>query len=178
MFLARESGGEGACTAVADDFFRESLRVFSGELTCCRLEHKNTRTCDRLSLVVPLLGLYGELYRASLEGEKGGGLKGVVEYLSEIERHQDEIFPRTFKMVSRRKGRKVEEEVLLFGDLIDRMRARVRAGAAGGGVSGNTTATGSLSRKSSTGSTGPGLREGASPGTRPRPAAYRGRVAR
>lgn len=129
-----------AVVPVHDDFFRESLRVFSGELTCCRLCHPNGQKCDRLSLVVPILGLYGELYRASLEqgaaiGTDGGAKEeegqssSVAEYLSEIERHQEEIFPRTFRMITMRKGRRVEEEVLLFGDLIERMRARVKSGA-------------------------------------------------
>mmetsp|Transcript_20767 Transcript_20767/g.39303 ORF Transcript_20767/g.39303 Transcript_20767/m.39303 type:complete len:257 (-) Transcript_20767:493-1263(-) len=149
MYLATAKASRGemqvpkatnAVVAVGDDFFRESLRVFSGDLTCCRLGHPNGQKCDRLSLVVPILGLYGELYRASLEhgaaNVTGGGGKeeegqssSVAEFLSEIERHQEEIFPRTFRMITTRKGRRVEEEVLLFGDLIERMRARVKSGA-------------------------------------------------
>ena len=149
MYLATAKASPGemivakvptAVVDVRDDFFRESLRVFSGELTCCRLRHPNGQQCDRLSLVVPILGLYGELYRASLEqgaanATDGGGKEeegqssSVAEFLSEIERHQEEIFPRTFRMITTRKGRHVEEEVLLFGDLIERMRARVKSGA-------------------------------------------------
>lgn len=137
---AGEDGGEGAptttCVAVDENFFRESLHVFDGDLTCCRIEHKGTNKCDRLSLVVPILGLYGELYRASLDvtpaGKAGQVLgsatNGADEFLSEIERHMDEIFPPTFRQVTRKKGRRVEEEVILFGDLIERMRARIKSG--------------------------------------------------
>jgi hypothetical protein len=114
-----------------DDHFQESLRVFDGELTCCRLEHKGMGACDRQSLVIPLLGLYGELFRAANDGIKGGNaeaLSSVATFLEEIEKHQEMIFPRTFKRVSWRKNRRVVEEVMLFGDLIDRMRSRIRHG--------------------------------------------------
>lgn len=133
------NGTEGMYIAVSkdrlvplkDDHFQESLRVFDGELTCCRLEHKGMGACDRQSLVIPLLGLYGELFRAANDGIKGGNaeaLSSVATFLEEIEKHQEIIFPRTFKRVSWRKNRRVVEEVMLFGDLIDRMRSRIRHG--------------------------------------------------
>merc|ERR1712183_908931 len=50
-------------------------------------------------------------------------------FLEEIDRHQEECFPRTFNRVMWRKGKRVEEEVMLFGDLVDRMKARVKSGA-------------------------------------------------
>lgn len=116
---------------VQNDHFTESLRVFDGELTCCRLEHKGMGACDRQSLVIPLLGLYGELFRAAHDGIKGGNtdaLSSVAAFLEEIERHQEMIFPRTFQRISWRKSKRVIEEVMLFGDLIDRMRSRIKNG--------------------------------------------------
>lgn len=141
MYLATTSKDEEGCStttcvAVDENFFRKSLRVFDGDLTCCRIEHKGTNKCDRLSLVVPILGLYGELYRASLNVAAGGNKKdpgstvsGVEEFLTEIEGNMDEIFPPTFRLVTRKKGRRIEEEVVLFGDLIERMRTRIKSGA-------------------------------------------------
>lgn len=129
MYLA--SGGGTDLVVVRPDFFQESLRVFDGDLTCCRLEHKGSPACDRQSLVVPLLGLYGELFRASVEGIEGGNaesLESVGTFLNEIEKNQEEVFPRTFMRTTWRKNKRVREEVLLFGDLIDRMKARVKSG--------------------------------------------------
>lgn len=132
------NGTEGMCLAVGNsnplttvqaDFFNESLHVFNGELTCCRLEHKGMGACDRQSLVIPLLGLYGELFRASHEAKGDAEALGSVDtFLKEIEKHQEEVFPRTFQRTMWRKNKRVTEEVMLFGDLIDRMKERIRSG--------------------------------------------------
>ena len=130
MYLAIDDSSP--VVPVANDFFTESLHVFNGELTCCRLEHKGMNACDRQSLVIPLLGLYGELYRASHEATKAGdskALESVSTFLNEIEKHQEEVFPRTFERIMWRKNKRVAEEVMLFGDLIDRMKARIISGA-------------------------------------------------
>ena len=116
---------------VSEDFFKESMRVFEGELTCCRLEHKGMSVCDRQCLVIPLLGLFGELYRASIDGGKGGNiaaLSSVEAFLTEIEKHQEAVFPRTFSRTMWHKNKQVVEEIVLFGDLVDRMKSRVNGG--------------------------------------------------
>ena len=131
MYLAIGIGSGSDLVPVNNDFFQESLHVFDGQLTCCRLEHKGMSACDRQSLVVPLLGLYGELYRAAVEGVKNGNaesLASVKAFLDEIEKHQESVFPRTFQRVMWRKNKKVTEEVLLFGDLIERMKFRIDNG--------------------------------------------------
>lgn len=86
--------------------------------------------CDRQSLVVPILGLYGELLRAAHDGIKGGNadVSAVEAFLKEVEKYQDEVFPRKFNRTMWRKNKRVVEEVTLFGDLIDRMRARIKNG--------------------------------------------------
>jgi len=80
--------------------------------------------------VIPFLGLYGELYRAFYEAKVGNAeaLASVNAFLNEIETRQEEIFPCTFQRVMWRKNRRITEEVLLFGDLIDRMKARISSG--------------------------------------------------
>jgi len=88
--------------------------------------------CDRQSLVIPFLGLYGVLSRAAHEAKDGGNedaLHSVITFLEEIEKNQEAIFPRTFQRTMWRKNKRVTEEVTLFGDLIDRMRAKVTSGA-------------------------------------------------
>merc|ERR1712157_442179 len=116
---------------VKPDFFRDSLHVFDGELTCCRLEHKGMEACDRQSLVIPFLGLYGVLSRAAHEATDGNedAIASVSTFLEEIEKNQEAIFPRTFQRTMWRKNKRVTEEVTLFGDLIDRMRAKVTSDA-------------------------------------------------
>ena len=139
-------------TPIGSDFFRESLHVFNGELTCCRLEHKGMGACDRQSLVIPFLGLYGELFRASHEAKDEGkvqnpdALQSVDAFLEEIEKHQEDVFPRTFQRVIWRKNKRVVEEVLLFGDLVDRMKARISSGV---GFAIDEENTGTLSTKGS-----------------------------
>ena len=129
MYL--KTGASTPLSPVKNDHFVDSLHVFDGELTCCRLEHKGLSSCDRQSLVIPLLGLYGELLRAAADGRKGGNadsLQAVEAFLSEIDSRQEDVFPRTFKRVMWRKNKRVIEEVMLFGDLIDRMRAKAESG--------------------------------------------------
>lgn len=130
MFLAVSNQKDDEFCSVKKDFFRESLRVFDGELTCCRMEHKGMGRCDRESLVVPILGLYGELFRAAHEGIKSecADMSTVEAFLREIDEHQDAVFPREFKRVMWKKKKKVIEDVVLFGDLIDRMRMRIKKG--------------------------------------------------
>jgi len=128
MFVATGSGLE----PVQPDFFKDSLLVFEGELTCCRLEHKGFHMCDRQALVIPLLGLYGELYRTAYEAKKDGKnsdqIESVQNYLHQIETQQERVFPRTFMHTSWRNNKRTVEELTLFGDLIERMKARVESG--------------------------------------------------
>ena len=124
MYLAVDDDDTGGLVPIDDDWFKESLRVFDGELTCWRLEHKGMGACDRESLVIPLLGLFGELYRASMENNS----ESVKAFLKDIEDNQIAIFPREFQRVSWRKKKRVVETVMLFGDLIERMKKRIDLG--------------------------------------------------
>ena len=46
-----------------DEILLEALDVFNGDLTCCRLKHPHGDPCDREELMLPMLGLFAELYR-------------------------------------------------------------------------------------------------------------------
>ena len=66
MWVADDEG----CSPMRKGWFNDALFVFAGEATCCRLGHKHgmASRCDRESLVLPVLGLYGELYASSRAG--------------------------------------------------------------------------------------------------------------
>ena len=66
MWVADDEG----CSPMRKGWFNDALFVFAGEATCCRLGHTNgmSSQCDRESLVLPVLGLYGELYASSRAG--------------------------------------------------------------------------------------------------------------
>lgn len=49
--------------AANDAILLEALDVFHGELTCCRRGHPNADPCDLEALVLPMLGLYAEIFR-------------------------------------------------------------------------------------------------------------------
>jgi len=130
MHLATDDG----LVPIDAEWFHSALHVFDGELTCCRLEHRGMAACDRQSLVIPILGLYGELYRASVQETEDENVSAAVsEFLDQIDKKQEAIFPRQFERVSWRKDKKVRETVLLFGDLIERMKHRVDQGEKGEG---------------------------------------------
>lgn len=87
----------------------EVLDVFGGELTCCRLGHKKGDPCDREELMLPMLGLFMELYR-----NRDGASR---EAYALIEPLLDEIYPRQFEYAH--DGSEESEHLPLFGDLVD-----------------------------------------------------------
>ena len=106
----------------------EFLRVFSGDATV---------ETDKLDLVLPLLGLYGEL----LAREKKGSVLGSrgKQILGEIEAKKEVIFPRELrvekgtlaKLNSDAKEASPLTEAMtlpLFGDLVARIEATVNEG--------------------------------------------------
>ena len=66
MFVATEAGlvpllGRGERQHAREQWLTSVMHVFDGESTCCRLKHSNGEDCDRLLLVQPILGLFGQL---------------------------------------------------------------------------------------------------------------------
>ena len=136
MYLATGGGA----SIVEESWFVEALHVFDGDLTCCRLKHKGMQACDRQSLVVPILGLYAELYatyghhatgeeKQQQQQQQQQQGDNVRDFLDLIDANRDKIFPPRFTFRVAREGKKqdVEETVTLFGDLVTRMQKHVRA---------------------------------------------------
>ena len=48
--------------------------VMHGEFTCCRLGHPDEEPCDREALMLPLLGLYADVY-AQRNGKVGSNAR-------------------------------------------------------------------------------------------------------
>ena len=94
--------------------FLEAIRVFDGELTCCRLGHPDGMACDREGLVMPMLGLYAQLFQ-DRESEQGKLVFNVIDG------KQGTLFPADFTFVEG--GVKTRRR--LFGDLVQAVEAAV-----------------------------------------------------
>ena len=91
---------------------REAIDVAGGDLTCCRLHHARGDPCDREALVLPLLGLYAEIFRHR-HAPRG---REAYEFLAPI---KESLFPRTFSYSYHGADGGVESaEETLFGDLL------------------------------------------------------------
>ena len=91
---------------------REAIDVAGGDLTCCRLHHARGDPCDREALVLPMLGLYAEIFRHR-HAPRG---REAYEFLAPI---KESLFPRTFSYSYHGADGGVESaEETLFGDLL------------------------------------------------------------
>ena len=104
---------------VDSEWFESVLGVFAGETTCCSRKHAGMSACDRQSLVVPVLGLYGELLSSSNQSEN----KCMKVFLDAIAVDRDRFFPREFVFIRDKGQPPVTME--LFGDLAEMMETRV-----------------------------------------------------
>uniref|UniRef100_A0A7S0AH73 Uncharacterized protein n=1 Tax=Pyrodinium bahamense TaxID=73915 RepID=A0A7S0AH73_9DINO len=100
-----------------EHWLQQSQYVFQGDLTCCRRKHVGMEKCDKELLVVPMLGLWAELYQKHLEDRLSADQQDVYNSISA---HLDEVFPRTFEFVNQKGGIEIRP---LFGDLTDRLLA-------------------------------------------------------
>ena len=83
----------------------------NGEFTCCRLGHPRGEPCDREALMLPLLGLYADIY-AERHGKH-------AEAYAFIEPLKHRLFPETFEYVHKGlDGVETTTTQVLFGDLI------------------------------------------------------------
>jgi len=111
--VAQQVRGSGRIEA---DFLNSSaLHVFGGECTCCRLKHKGMEKCDRESLLIPILGLYGELYAC----RNMGGSKLIWEKI--VAEGHGVIFPKYFEFV-KDDEKNTSGTRRLFGDLVEEIR--------------------------------------------------------
>ena len=85
--------------------------MINGEYTCCRLGHPNEDPCDREELMLPLLGLYADMYR-----ERHGKHADAYKFIEPI---KDRLFPATFDYLHRSPdGVETTTSQVLFGDLV------------------------------------------------------------
>jgi len=110
--------------AANDAVLKEALDVFHGELTCCRLGHPGAQPCDREALMLPMLGLYAQLY-----AKRNGG-NGESNY-ADIVDIKDTLYPKTCRYCYKPdQGPEVTEDITLFGDLVQAMELAVDLGSA------------------------------------------------
>ena len=96
---------------MSDEILAEALDVISGEFTCCRLGHPNEDPCDREQLMLPLLGLYADVYR-----ERHGKYADAYAFIEPI---KSRLFPETFEYVHKGlDGVETTTTQVLFGDLV------------------------------------------------------------
>ena len=95
----------------------ELLDVFSGELSCCRHGHPDAQTCDREELVLPMLGLFIEIYRTRRNGDATPKTRRAYAAMEPL---LAQMYPATFEY--RRihgDGSETKETCPLFGGLIE-----------------------------------------------------------
>mmetsp|Transcript_4705 Transcript_4705/g.13951 ORF Transcript_4705/g.13951 Transcript_4705/m.13951 type:complete len:497 (+) Transcript_4705:177-1667(+) len=98
--------------AMEDEDLVEALDVFAGDMTCCRLGHPDGQPCDREDLMLPMLGLFADMYR-----ERHGRSRKAYETIEPI---LDQIYPRAFEWNFEPPGAAPAVETqILFGGLID-----------------------------------------------------------
>lgn len=108
----KEMAPEGATAA-----FLEDMSVFQGDLTCCRLGHDGgAACCDREELMLPMLGLYAEIYEQRHAPE-------VRPIFEAIETRIDTVYPAEFDYYD---GVGTTSKTL-FGDLIMVLRHKIDA---------------------------------------------------
>ena len=96
---------------VSDTILDEALDVIGGEFTCCRLGLPDEDPCDREQLMLPLLGLYADVY--------AGRCGKHADAYAFIEPRKHQLFPSTFEYTHRSPdGIETTTTQMLFGDLI------------------------------------------------------------
>lgn len=114
MYVARPGG----LRVTTKEWLIGIVHLFDGNMTCCRLGHAGTNTCDKEKLVLPLLGLW-----YSLRGGRGKRTNtGAKMLLSIIHKDVQKVFPPKFAFECDQ-GTK---EKNLFGDLITRLEDMLR----------------------------------------------------
>ena len=100
------------------DFFKSALDVMHGKLTCCRHGHASGQPCDREELVLPLMGLFSEVYRT--RGDDAKHIYGAIVEGGGA----DYYFPHSFDYVT---PSKTVVRRVLFGDLPRAIMAKIDA---------------------------------------------------
>eukprot|EP00440_Ansanella_granifera_P046637 gb/GFBE01050506.1/.p1 GENE.gb/GFBE01050506.1/~~gb/GFBE01050506.1/.p1 ORF type:complete len:694 (+),score=174.43 gb/GFBE01050506.1/:1-2082(+) len=99
---------------VGDEWLRSVVSIFDADMTCCRLKHKGLMSCDKESLVKPLLGMWYKVLRDKQAGTESKGARIFFKYVQEME---SSIFPKSFTF----EAETYVEQRELFGDLLRRV---------------------------------------------------------
>ena len=112
MFVETPSGLQPLTAA----WLRDVVCIFDANLTCCRLKHKDKDSCDRESLVLPLLGLWSQVLSDHRMGQ-GSTLHDIIKP------QKDRVFPASFEFekISDDNETLRTEKHELFGDMIERI---------------------------------------------------------
>ena len=108
----------GGLRQVTTDWIGTVVCIFDANLTCCRLKHQNQDSCDRETLVLPLLGLWYQV----LSNHRAGQASTAALYAI-IVPQRDRVFPASFefeKVLADNETLRTEKHEL-FGDMIERI---------------------------------------------------------
>ena len=108
----------GGLRQVTREWIGTVVCIFDANLTCCRLKHQNQDSCDRESLVLPLLGLWSQVLSDHRTGKTGTASLHAI-----IEPQKDRVFPASYAFEQILDGNDTSrtEEHELFGDMIERI---------------------------------------------------------
>eukprot|EP00929_Paragymnodinium_shiwhaense_P093791 TRINITY_DN5406_c1_g2_i1.p1 TRINITY_DN5406_c1_g2~~TRINITY_DN5406_c1_g2_i1.p1 ORF type:complete len:908 (+),score=98.97 TRINITY_DN5406_c1_g2_i1:154-2877(+) len=103
-------------TLITEDWIRDVVRIFDGELTCCRQGHPDGGQCDRELLVPTALAMYADLlcqhHEETLRSDT------LTTLWPMIRENRDLVFPKTF--LYKRRGGQCSRR-LLFGSMMDKV---------------------------------------------------------
>eukprot|EP00929_Paragymnodinium_shiwhaense_P054445 TRINITY_DN27291_c0_g1_i3.p1 TRINITY_DN27291_c0_g1~~TRINITY_DN27291_c0_g1_i3.p1 ORF type:complete len:605 (+),score=87.51 TRINITY_DN27291_c0_g1_i3:105-1919(+) len=121
---------EGEVTPLSEDWIRDVVRIFDGNLTCCRQGHVQAAHCDRELLVPTVLAMYANMLWKQQQGRLAQDALTVLWPI--IRENRDAIFPKTFayKSCDTKSSRR-----LLFGSMMDTVEHFVAKQASSGGSS-------------------------------------------
>ena len=148
-----EGGGEGAGAprlepVTVEYLTKLSLHVFSGQFSCCALNHVNCKRCDKQELVTPVLGLYSLVLTRRAEPH-------MAEIAQLMERDKEQFFPSHIDFRFGLEGEYVDRRPL-FDDLVEIMEEYIGGGkkkkaatSSAGCDSNSTSGVTSSSRRSS-----------------------------
>ena len=74
MYVCTSRGLEPLSRAMCPVELVDALDVFAGEMSCCRRGHPDAAPCDKELLMLPMLGIYAEIYK-----NRHGSAAGCVE---------------------------------------------------------------------------------------------------
>lgn len=115
--------GDAGLETVSNGWIQDVLCVFDGEMTCCRLNHPQGCTCDRVNLVAPLLGLFFDIYIDSKKNNEDDSVNvAKAAAWMNISNKTDLIFPRYCDFAVEGGGVERRE---LFGSMIERAQLMV-----------------------------------------------------